>query len=723
MKHVTYTAQRSHGRPLGRFLSQVDIDTFSNIPLISHDFTVMNVKTTGFDPLISRPIEIGALHIKQSQIREDTFFEERINPHQPIIPLAMRSHGLRDQDIIHAPDFSVIKPKLDNYIGNDLIVTHNGVFDLTILKQSAQNNDLKWHTPRGLCIMLLARLVAPMLPDYSLQTLAKWMGLARESQQQALEDARLIAKLFLTFVPLLQSIGIRTLAQAENASLSVLNKNSNLKAEWISPIQKPLAFKAQASQQQSYIDDYLYRVRCKTVMASDPVIVKADLSLRECLDIMTEKQTDAAFVVSKQNGIIEYGILTERNILRSLRLNVEKGLVLPVQHFMNYPIHTIQAEAFAYQALGRMQRFNLQHLAVMNTNNELVGVMTPDTLLVQRAKETLLFSDDLEDAKNEPELSRVWARLPKAILRLVHQGCDIFDLTRLISQEIRLLITAASQMAENRMLANKRGPAPCEFCVFLLGPAARDESLLNIDQYHAIIYDGNRTHDVWFEEFADHLSQILSSAGLSPSKSRIMSQESDWRQPLSVWKKSLKTSMETYSLDQFTRIEAFLDAYPVYGSIALGQTLYKDMISQAAQQLQFQSSLSSSISQNKSGFNFFGQLKGQDDHIDLEKHAIIPLSALARVLAVKYETMERQSIHRLREAHYNAYIEEQDFKSAVDAYRTVLEILLVQQLGDIAAGRSAAHLMDTKQFSTEAKADVIQSLKDLDKLRQSISLG
>ena len=76
---------------------------------------------------------------------------------------------------------------------------------------------LAWKAPRFLDVRDLARLLRPDLPDFSLETLAAWLGIAVVERHRALPDARLAAEVFLALLPRLRGNSIRTLAEAEDA--------------------------------------------------------------------------------------------------------------------------------------------------------------------------------------------------------------------------------------------------------------------------------------------------------------------------------------------------------------------------------------------------------------------------------------------------------------------------------------------------------------------------
>ena len=64
------------------------------------------------------------------------------------------------------------------------------------------------------------RIAEPHLADYSLESLAAWLGVEITDRHSALGDARAAARIFHALVPKLRESGIRTLAEAAQACRS-----------------------------------------------------------------------------------------------------------------------------------------------------------------------------------------------------------------------------------------------------------------------------------------------------------------------------------------------------------------------------------------------------------------------------------------------------------------------------------------------------------------------
>lgn len=86
-------------------------------------------------------------------------------------------HGLSWFDVQDAPEFSAIAPELmERLTKADIVVAHNAMFDMGVLKQNLEHFNLRNPDFRYLCTCRLAKRVWPDLPNRRLNTLALHIG-------------------------------------------------------------------------------------------------------------------------------------------------------------------------------------------------------------------------------------------------------------------------------------------------------------------------------------------------------------------------------------------------------------------------------------------------------------------------------------------------------------------------------------------------------------------
>src|SRR3546814_2765418 len=77
---------------------------------------------------------------------------------------------------------------LSAWIGNAVVIGYTVGFDLAMLRAERERHGLAWSPPRSLCLRHLVQLVAPELPDPSLEMVASWLGVEPGERHRALRS-------------------------------------------------------------------------------------------------------------------------------------------------------------------------------------------------------------------------------------------------------------------------------------------------------------------------------------------------------------------------------------------------------------------------------------------------------------------------------------------------------------------------------------------------------
>ena len=162
-----------------------------------------DIETTGFEYLRGdRCIEIGAVEVMDGKITDNTF-HEYINPEGKIIPPeTYMVHKISNAFLDDKPKMSVVAPKFLDFVGDSIIVAHNGLdFDFPFINHELEMLGLP-QIPRNqqqdTLVIARNRVFGPK--SYTLDALAKWYGIsltARADAHGALIDAEILAKVYL----------------------------------------------------------------------------------------------------------------------------------------------------------------------------------------------------------------------------------------------------------------------------------------------------------------------------------------------------------------------------------------------------------------------------------------------------------------------------------------------------------------------------------------------
>ncbi len=151
------------------------------------DFVVIDLETTDKDAATAEIVEVAALRVRNWEAVEE--FHCLVKPRIPIAPGAARTHGYSDQDLAAAPHFEEIWPALRDFLGDDVLVAHNGYsFDFPILRRMSGADFPTYDT------LPLAR--ALQVGSAKLELLADRFGIDPGDPHKALWDVRTLAKVF-----------------------------------------------------------------------------------------------------------------------------------------------------------------------------------------------------------------------------------------------------------------------------------------------------------------------------------------------------------------------------------------------------------------------------------------------------------------------------------------------------------------------------------------------
>lgn len=162
-----------------------------------------DIETTGFEYMRGdRCIEIGAVEVLDGKITGNNF-HEYINPEGKIIPQeTYMVHKISNAFLDDKPKMSVVAPKFLEYVGDSIIVAHNGFeFDFPFLNHEFEMLGLP-QIPRSQQqdTLIIARNRVFNLKTYTLDALAKFYGVsltARADAHGALIDSEILAKVYL----------------------------------------------------------------------------------------------------------------------------------------------------------------------------------------------------------------------------------------------------------------------------------------------------------------------------------------------------------------------------------------------------------------------------------------------------------------------------------------------------------------------------------------------
>lgn len=693
----------------------------SATPLLALDAIALDTETTSLDPKLARIVEVGAVRLLMGRPSEDETFRALVDPEIPIPQVATGVHGIDDEKVRGQSNFAALWPRLTDFIGERIVIGHSLGYDLAILANECARSGIPFSRPRTLDVRLLAQIVEPSLAGYSLDSLAAWLGIHAADRHAALGDALTAARIFVALVPKLREGNIRTLAEAEAACTKLTAAlEEQHRAGWSEPVLAPS--RTDSERVLARLDSYPYRHRVRELMSSPPRFIANDASIEEALKTMTDGKISSLFVTpagkTPENGPflgVESGIVTERDILRAVRADMQGALAKPVNTIASRPLASVPAQAFVYRAIGRMDRRRVRHLGVVDESGFVAGALSARDLLRLRARDAVTLGDEIDEGRDVHELGQAWAKLPAVARGLLDEGIEARDVAAIISRELGALTRRAGMLAEKKMRDEGHGEPPVPYALLVLGSAGRGESLLAMDQDNAIVFasgDPEGTEDRWFAQFGTHVADILHEVGVPYCKGGVMAKNASWRGSAATWRERLEHWLGRSSPEDLLAVDIFFDFRAVHGDGALAAALWREAYQLAKGQIGFAKLLAESGGNFEPPLGWFGW-KAENGRIDLKRGGLFVIVTTARVLAIYNGIAEHSTKARIESARALGLGSERDLNAMIETHRVILSAILDQQLVDIAAGRPPSNRVELKRLSRDDQAELREALSSI----------
>lgn len=158
-------------------------------------FVVFDVETP--NRLNNRMSAIGITAIENGIITNE--FYSYIDPEQSFGSFNTRLTGISEETVWNAPAFPDIWPRIESMMENGLLVAHNAVFDLSVLKKCLQGYGIEWRRyTRYLCTVQMGKRVLPGM-SHKLNVLCDYYGIALDHHQAA-SDSHACAEILLRYL-------------------------------------------------------------------------------------------------------------------------------------------------------------------------------------------------------------------------------------------------------------------------------------------------------------------------------------------------------------------------------------------------------------------------------------------------------------------------------------------------------------------------------------------
>lgn len=150
------------------------------------DYTVVDIETTGLDPVCDAITEVGALRVRGGEVVAT--YQSLVNPGRKIPSNVSKLTGIYGDMLVGQPKIADVLPLLDGFIGEDVVVGHNITFDLKFLAAAHEKCGMAAVEHKWLDTCEPARILYPDAKKYSLGALAHHLELKHKPQHRVYDD-------------------------------------------------------------------------------------------------------------------------------------------------------------------------------------------------------------------------------------------------------------------------------------------------------------------------------------------------------------------------------------------------------------------------------------------------------------------------------------------------------------------------------------------------------
>jgi DNA polymerase-3 subunit epsilon len=183
-------------------------------PLSSLSYVVFDTETSGLHPSAGDEIlSIAAVRIENGRLLSGERFEQLIRPHHPIPKSSLYFLDITEEMLKGEPQIEEVLPRFRSFVGDAILVAHNGAFDLNFIQSVAEKSGVRFNNPL-LDTLLLSVVVDEDETDYTLANIGERLGVDALGGHTIMDDCFATAQIFLKLLQLLADRGITTLGGA-----------------------------------------------------------------------------------------------------------------------------------------------------------------------------------------------------------------------------------------------------------------------------------------------------------------------------------------------------------------------------------------------------------------------------------------------------------------------------------------------------------------------------
>lgn len=454
-------------------------------------------------------------------------------------------------------------------------------------------------------------------------------------------------------------------------------------------------------------DNNLIKSKIKSVITRPAIIVEQNMSITEIAEQMKNENVSAV-LVSDGSNIDEnndpfVGIVTIRDLCNKVlaqRIDPSE----PINKVMSQGIISLDANAYVYEAMMTMLRYNINHLPIMQQGKPL-GILEDSDLLRYESQNSLLIVNSIYQQTSVEDLATIGKQVKDCFIRMIQEDANSHMIGTAMAVIGRSFKQRLAELAEEKL-----GAPPVPYCLLALGSMARDEQLVVTDQDNALILDESydpKQHNDYFEQFSQFICDGLNACGYVYCSGEIMATNPKWRKTLSQWKENFADWIDNPNPEKLLHSSIFFDLDGVHGRTKWADQLYSFIVQRARKNNVFLGALAHTAGLRTPPLGFFKNFVMEMDgrhrkSINLKRRGTAPLADLIRVHALSIGSLAKNSFERLEDIIEAGILPRNQGQDLRDALELLSIVRIRHQVDDLLENEEPDNNIDPE---TMAEAD------------------
>ena len=488
----------------------------------------------------------------------------------------------------------------------------------------------------------------------------------------------------------------------------------------------------QAIVEQADSND-LTTAKVKSLLHRDVVTVTTQTPIQDVAFLMTQESVSSVLVTDIEKQISDdpeeddgqvVGIITDRDIRTKV---VAQGLTFdtPAQEVMTSSLVLLDSNAYVFEAVLAMLRYNLHHLPVVHKKRP-IGVISLSDILRYESQSSLLLVRGILAQQSVEDLVHYARQLPNVFVRMVNEDAN--------SHMIGTAMAVIGRTFKQRLLAlaeEKFGKPPIPYCFIALGSMARDEQLIVTDQDNALILDNSfdeALHDEYFQNLSDFVCDGLAKCGYTYCDGEIMASFKKWRMTREQWQEKFASWMAEPKPQALLNSSIFFDLDGVWGKLKWADELKTLVAKESKVNKRFLANLAANARNRTPPLGFFNgfvlEHNGQHKRsMNLKRRGTAPLSDVVRVHALAVGSRKQNSFERLEDIIEANLLPKGKAQDLRDAFEYIATVRIRHQAWQIEQGEAPDNDLDPHLLSPFEQSNLKEAFAILEKAQSFLKFS